>query len=100
MYGLEAEDIQHIHVVFKNHPIIEKAILYGSRATGKYRDNSDIDLTLIGKDITLMRLFEIENELDNLMLPYKIDLSAYDKIENKDLQAHINRMGKVFYLKQ
>lgn len=97
MYGLATEDIHKITSVFKKHSSIEKAILYGSRATGNYRSNSDIDLTLVGKDLTLTELFDIENELENLLLPYKIDLSVYDKIENEDLRAQIDKAGRAFY---
>jgi hypothetical protein len=42
-------------------------------------------------------LFEIETELDDLLLPYKIDLSAFKTISNPDLIDHINRVGIVFY---
>ena len=46
-----------------------------------------------------MRLSKIENELDDLLLPYKIDLSIFHQIENQDLIDHINRVGIVFYEK-
>jgi|SRR5690606_29029449 len=97
MYGLEQEDIQKINAVFNKLTSIEKAILYGSRAIGNYKPYSDIDLTLIGKNLTLNEQFTIETELDDLLLPYKIDLSIYHKIENQDLIDHIDRVGKVFF---
>ena len=53
----------------------------------------DIDLSLKGKTLTLSLLFKIEIELDDLLLPYKIDLSIYHKIENSDLINHIKRVG-------
>lgn len=58
---------------------------------------SDIGLTLKGKHISLAQCFEIETELDDLLLPYKIDLSIYHKIENQDLINHIDRVGIVLY---
>ncbi|WP_417359733.1 nucleotidyltransferase domain-containing protein [Galbibacter sp.] len=97
MYGLEQEDIQKINAVFNKRKAIEKAILYGSRAKGNYKSYSDIDLTLIGDNLTLNEQFTIETELDDLLLPYKIDLSIYHRIENQDLIDHIDRIGKVFY---
>ena len=97
MYGLDTEDIVAIKKVFSNHDEIEQAILYGSRAKGNYRNDSDIDLTLKGENLTLSQLFAIETELDDLLIPYKIDLSIYHKIENQDLIAHIKRVGVVFY---
>lgn len=96
-YGLKEKHIHAINSVFKKYPKIEKAILYGSRAKGNYRNGSDIDLTLLGDELDLNILFKIENELDDLLLPYKIDLSIFSKIENNDLIEHINRVGIVFY---
>ena len=100
MYGLKEKHITAIRSVFSKYPQVEKAILYGSRAKGNYRNGSDIDLTLAGKDLDLKILSKIENELDDLMLPYKIDLSILRKIDNPDLSEHIKRVGKIFYKKE
>jgi predicted nucleotidyltransferase len=100
MYGLKDIHIKKIQSVFANYGNIEKAILYGSRAKGNYRNGSDIDLALIGENLDLSTLFKIENEIDDLLLPHKIDLSLLHKIENDELLEHINRVGKIFYEKQ
>lgn len=99
MYGLKEEHINLIKSVFEKYDGIAKVILYGSRAKGNYRSASDIDLTLLGNDLDINILLKIENELDDLLLPYEIDLSIYDNIENKDLIEHINRVGVLFYEK-
>jgi predicted nucleotidyltransferase len=72
------------------------AILYGSRATGRHRPNSDIDLTLEG-DIPWEEFLTIEKELDDLLLPYTIDLSLKGQIDNPTLREHIERHGRQFY---
>ncbi|NOQ25361.1 MAG: nucleotidyltransferase domain-containing protein [Bacteroidales bacterium] len=99
MYGLKDIHIEKIQSVFTNCEFIEKAILYGSRAKGNYRNNSDIDISLVGKAIDLTILLKLENQLDDLLLPYTIDLSIFYKIENTDLIDHINRLGIVLYEK-
>ncbi len=99
MFGLKDTHINSIQSVFKNYSIVGKALLYGSRAKGNYRNGSDIDLTLVGDNIDLTTLLKIENELDDLFLPHKIDLSILHKIENPVLIEHINRIGKIFYEK-
>ncbi|UFH35759.1 nucleotidyltransferase domain-containing protein [Flavobacterium acetivorans] len=96
-YGLLNEDIAKIKEVFENFPEIKSAILYGSRAKGNYRSDSDIDLTLEGSGLSLSKIFEIEMSLDDLLLPYKIDLSVKSKIENQSLLNHIDRVGVVFW---
>ena len=95
--GLSANTIDKINAVFARYPSIEQAILYGSRAKGTFRNGSDIDLTLKGENITHRELSRIENELDDLLLPYKIDLSLFRQIDNQNLIGHIERVGVVFY---
>jgi predicted nucleotidyltransferase len=95
--GLTKEDIYNIKSVFSNYPQIEEALLYGSRAMGNYKPASDIDISLIGDEIDLSLINQIEFDLDDLMLPYKFDLSIYHKIKNPEFLDHINRVGKNIY---
>lgn len=99
LYGLQEKTIKAIQNIFCRHPEVEKALLYGSRAKGNYRNGSDIDLCIVGELIDLSLQFKIEMELDDLLLPYRIDLSIFHKIENPDLIDHINRVGITFYEK-
>jgi predicted nucleotidyltransferase len=96
-YGLEETTIKALQAILAHYPQVEQAILYGSRAKGNYRIASDIDLTLVGPQLTLSTLFQIENEVDDLLLPYKIDLSIHHQIENPDVLDHIKRVGVGFY---
>ncbi len=91
--GLNDNDIKVINNVFENYPQVEKVILYGSRAKGNFKPTSDIDLTLKGEGIELSILFNIENDLDDLMFPQKFDLSIFQKINNLELINHIDRIG-------
>ncbi len=100
MHGLKDIHIEKLKSVFANCSDIDKAILYGSRAKGNYREGSDIDISLVGSNLNLHTLLRIENELDDLLLPYNIDVSIVEKIENQDLIEHINRVGVVIYMKQ
>ncbi len=75
-------------------------VLYGSRARGDYKNNSDIDLTLHGEDsLTHTILSKIANDLDDQLLPYTIDLSIFKNIRNPDMIKQIERVGVVFYKK-
>lgn len=99
-YGLPNSAIEAIQKVFSKYPEIEKVILYGSRAMGNYRVGSDIDLTLCGKSLNLTLLHKVENEIDDLMLPYKIDISLQKHIQNSQLLEHIQQVGVIFFEKQ
>ncbi len=99
-FGLKDTVIERICGVLSHYPQVEKAILYGSRAKGNYRNGSDIDLTLRGgTNLTLSVLYKIMNELDDLLLPYIIDLSIYNTIGDPDVIEHIQRVGVTFYSK-
>lgn len=99
LFGLKESTINKIIQVFKLHTGLDKAILYGSRAKGTYRNGSDIDLTLMSDTLTYKDLNQIETQLEELLLPYTFDLSLFQHIDNPDLIDHINRVGKIFYLR-
>lgn len=99
-FGLKETIIQKICAVLATYPQVEQAILYGSRAKGNYKNGSDIDLTLSGNaDLTVKILYHILSDLDELLLPYTIDLSILSHIQDPDLLGHIQRVGQTFYQK-
>jgi predicted nucleotidyltransferase len=98
-YGLPPSVIQKICAVLRRYPQVEQAILYGSRAKGTYKNGSDIDLTLRGADLTLNTLYKILDDLDELFLPYTLDLSIFNAISDPDVLEHIQRVGVTFYQK-
>lgn len=98
-FGLSSNSINKINSVFKQYSEINEVVIFGSRAKGNHRDNSDIDLAIKGNNINLSVLQQIEIKLDELYIPVSIDLVVYNKIENTDLTNHINRVGKPFYRK-
>jgi len=99
-FGLKEDVIERIRAVFARHPQVEKAVLYGSRSKGTYKNGSDIDLTLYGgDDLTRHVLFRIMDELDDLMLPYSFDLSIFSHIGDMDVIGHIERVGITLYEK-
>lgn len=97
-YGLPDAAILEVCAVLRRYPQVARAILYGSRAKGNYKNGSDIDLTLCGSAaLTLNVLYRILDDLDDLLLPYTIDLSIFDNIYDPDVIEHIRRVGVVFY---
>jgi len=98
LYGLSAETLDTFNSIFCKYPGIKQAILYGSRAKGKFRNGSDIDLTLkTGENFTFTDLLRIGSDFDDSTLPYFVDVSIYNKLSNPDLKAHIDRVGKILY---
>lgn len=97
--GLTVEVYEKLVTLFRNFPKVEKVLLYGSRARGNYKSASDIDLSLIGGPLTLKDQLEIENALDDLLLPYKMDVNIYHNIDNFNLKGNIDKEGIVIYVR-
>ena len=95
--GLPESAIEKLCGVFRAYPQISTVILYGSRAMGTYRPGSDIDLCIDSRSLSLTELLAIENIIDDLLLPWKVDLSLKHKIDNPALLNHIERVGKTFF---
>ena len=94
---MPSSSLEKINSIFRQHPQIDKVLLYGSRAIGNYRKGSDIDLCIESNSLDSTDLFSIETQLDDLLLPWKIDLSLKNSIDNVALLEHINKMGIVFF---
>ncbi len=96
-YGLSDQVLDKIIQVFTGFSQVKEVFLYGSRAKGNYKKGSDIDLAIKGENITISCLGKIRNALDELFLPYTIDLCIFGTIDNPALIDHINRVGIVLY---
>ncbi len=96
-YGLSDSTIDKVNAVFASFPEVNKVILYGSRAKGSYKPGSDIDLSMVGEGLTSILCGTVTDKLDELLLPYMIDLSVFAELNHPELEAHIARVGVVFY---
>ncbi len=94
--GLDEEELSQLQALFSSYPEIRKIILFGSRAKGTARKNSDIDLAVDGIENPLA-IESLSMELDELPLPYRFDLQAMSTIKNQSLLEHIERVGIVIY---
>jgi hypothetical protein len=55
--------------------------------------SSDIDLCIDAEGLSMSETFAIENALDDLLLPWKIDLLVWHVIDQPALNAQIDRDG-------
>ena len=79
---------------------IRKVVIFGSRATGKHRPSSDIDLAVFGNHLNSTNINRLASELEDLPLPFMFDVVNYDSISNKSLKDKIDSQGKLFFEKQ
>jgi len=94
-FGLSKRDQGYILEALSKFPEIEKAIIFGSRAMGNNEKGSDVDVAVVGKNVThttMVRLRSLFNE--ELPLPYFFDVVHYEKTNNENLKRHIDQEGK------
>lgn len=100
-FGLPPKAIPIIQGVFKNFPQIEEVILFGSRAMGNFKEGSDVDFALKGRDIDLSLMGKIKGRLEEeTSLPYFFDVVDFKSIVSPDLLDHIRDHGQVFFTKK
>jgi uncharacterized protein len=95
--GLSEEVLARIRSVFAEEKGVERVVLYGSRAKGNYKNGSDIDLAIDGSSLDFRSVAALETRLDDLLLPWKIDLALIRDIDNPALLDHIERVGKPLF---
>lgn len=97
--GLTTAELAMIGEVCARHPEVSIAKIFGSRAKGTAAPNSDVDLALWG-EIDPLGAEAIAAELDDLPLPYRYDVKAFDSINLPELREHIERVGIVIYKRE
>jgi len=99
-HGLDSNQLNIIRSILSPYAeYIDLAGLFGSRATGSYRPNSDIDMVLYGQidEETTDRIWTI---FDESLLPVKVDINTYDLIKYPPLKAHIDSVMEPLFTKE
>lgn len=96
-HGLSAQQIETLRRILAPYAgRIERVDLFGSRARGCQRFNSDLDLvvhgTLSEADIDRLRtLFQESN------LPFSVDIKSYTHTRYAPLKEHMDAIGKTLF---
>ncbi len=93
-YGLSNEIYIKIKDVINHFPQY-KFKIFGSRARGKYKENSDIDIAVF-ENVLEPDKFNILNEIDLIDMPYTIDIIFIDKNTKRELLDSILKEGVDF----
>src|SRR5690606_14984700 len=94
--GLTQRELELVKGVLRRHPKVNSATVFGSRAKGTHSSRSDVDLSVTGA-VDPLRAEGIAAELEELPLPYRFEVRAFDHISNAALKEHIERVGIVIY---
>lgn len=97
-FGLSDSVLDMMADAFRAVPGLKRAVIFGSRSMGNQKSGSDVDLAIFGatdSESAVLRLSWILNE--ELPLPYRFDVIAYETITNDNLREHINTFGIIVY---
>lgn len=96
MYGLKKDEFYSvINILKKYSKKIVVAKIFGSRARGDFRINSDVDISIEFRDDALLELKDDFKESD---IGYTVDVIDYKKINNLKLKKYIDDEGKIIFL--
>lgn len=99
MCGLKESDINYIIKQVQTIGEIEKVSIFGSRAKGTYRENSDVDIVVYGTNINkslLYKLYELLEE--NAPYPFFVDIVNYESAD-EILKKEIDLNNVVLYVR-
>jgi len=91
--GLPPEASARLLGLLRAEPAVQEVWLYGSRAMGRHRPGSDIDLTLVAPNLSHHDRLRLMGALDDLLLPWGIDLSLQHELP-EPLRQHVDRVGR------
>ncbi len=89
-FGLEKDVYNKLQEVVKKYTYEFR--IFGSRARGDNKPNSDIDLAVFG-DVTEEDEMRIKNDLDMLDIPYMLDIVFMKRLKEKELRDNILKEG-------
>jgi predicted nucleotidyltransferase len=95
--GIPQADGERLLELIRSHQSVKQIVLYGSRSLGRQRAGSDIDLCLEAPSMELGELLKLGAALDDLLLPWNIDLQLRHLITHEGLLAHIERAGQLLW---
>lgn len=83
MFGLEDRHLNFIKETLKKYvPNPDaKFYIFGSRAKGKYREYSDVDIAIDSPDLTSIIKSKLELEFENSTFPYEVDIVDLNNIK-------------------
>ncbi len=73
---------------------VQSAVLFGSRAKGTWREGSDIDIAVFGRNLEHTDVWHWKHELDDEVFPWSLDILIVDEHISAPLREHIARVGR------
>lgn len=88
--GLPPRTLEEIAAVLRRFPDIRWVRLYGSRALGRQRPGSDIDLAF---SAPIDHTAALAGAFEELPTPYLFDVTHWETLQHEGLRRHIAEVG-------
>ena len=91
-FGLEDRHVNFIKEILFKHITNPDAKFYifGSRAKGRYKEYSDVDIAIDSPDMTLEQKLKLESDFENSIFPYEVDVVDLNDIKENFKNVIIN----------
>lgn len=97
-HNLRNTDLAYMSELFAQHADVEQVWLYGSRAKGTSRPGSDVDLALVGPDVSRNTVTHIHFTLEeDSPMPFFFDVVHWNTLSNPKLKAEIEQTAQLLY---
>ena len=95
--GIAPSTLVKLTRLFDETPLLDAVRLFGSRARGDHRSESDIDLAIDAPRMSAADFADLQGRLERLGLIYRVDLvRVHDKLDER-FAAFIERDGRCFW---
>ena len=95
--SLRDKDLQVLRGALARFPSVREVRVFGSRATGRARRASDLDLAISAPNATAQEWADLFEALEEAPIIYELDLVRLDEPFNARLRERIEREGITVY---
>jgi uncharacterized protein len=89
--GLSLQITESIKAEVKRFPEVRAAYLFGSRARGDFRDQSDIDIAIDAPTMTALHFAQLWNAIDALPIAFPLDCVWLQAMPASPLKSMVQR---------
>lgn len=96
-FGIAPSSVAKLTELFNTTPGLERVWIYGSRARGDHREQSDVDLAVDAPELSASDYSQLSARLDELGLVYRVDMVHLQGGLDDRFRTNIERNRKVFW---
>ena len=96
-FGLRIKDWKTIQGILKDRPFVREAKVFGSRALGRARRESDMDLAVLAPEATAEEWQDLCEALEQALVVFDLDLIRLGESTPRGLVDKISREGRDFF---